>query len=685
MSRSNRRDFLKKAGQGALVAGAGMSLAQGALASTTNAPATATADDRQPWPYPVAYGKENVVEADVLILGGGVAGCHAAINAAKRGAHVVVMEKAAVIRSGCGGGGVDHWHGVLTHPTAKVTPDEMMETIHRLGYKYYFSEYGNGITNYILFNESYDALCDVEKWGVNIRDTKDEFKGAEFRDEETKLLFTYDYDGKHIVRVKGGTDIKLAYHKELVRLGVKIYDRTMATSLLTEDGKQGSRVIGATGLHTRTGEFYIFKAKATIISTSGPDGLWFYSAELRGASTHACPNSCGDATSLAWKAGAELTMMERTPMGSTGGFEYPLYGYGNANNTWYPCNMVDSNGKEIPWVDRDGKLLETFSQRNHAAPGQKIFWSGGRMAREIAGPTLIPDLNERIAKGEYVLPLYADLSGVPPLERRAIWELMVYHESKGRIIVETYQKAGFDPDKDMLQQPVSQGMGPRQWRGGFVGAGVMFDWDMRTSLEGLYVAGEANYAGSDHSCAATTGRYAGRTSTAYAKTAKLLPVNRAQIEAEKARIYAPVTRTEGLGWNELRAGLARVMQDYCTEYKSKETLELGLYWLKSIKEQEAAQVYARNPHELWRTVECMSRIDSGEVIFHSSLNRKASCRALNFTRMDYPKDDPAEWQKLVILKQVDGELKVGEKPLDYHLQAPYAPTYAENYKQHNRL
>ena len=58
------------------------------------------------WPYPVAYGKENEVEADVLILGGGVAGCHAAIHAAKRGAKVVVVDKGAVIRSGSGGAGV---------------------------------------------------------------------------------------------------------------------------------------------------------------------------------------------------------------------------------------------------------------------------------------------------------------------------------------------------------------------------------------------------------------------------------------------------------------------------------------------------------------------------------------------------------------------------------------------------
>ncbi len=45
------------------------------------------------WPYPVDYGKEHHVSADVLILGGGIAGCHAAINAAKKGARVVVVDR----------------------------------------------------------------------------------------------------------------------------------------------------------------------------------------------------------------------------------------------------------------------------------------------------------------------------------------------------------------------------------------------------------------------------------------------------------------------------------------------------------------------------------------------------------------------------------------------------------------
>ena len=74
------------------------------------------------YPYAVAYGKEHEVEADILVLGGGVAGCHAAVAAAKRGANVVVVDKGPVIRSGSGGAGVDHWHGACTNPASTVPP-----------------------------------------------------------------------------------------------------------------------------------------------------------------------------------------------------------------------------------------------------------------------------------------------------------------------------------------------------------------------------------------------------------------------------------------------------------------------------------------------------------------------------------------------------------------------------------
>jgi glycine/D-amino acid oxidase-like deaminating enzyme len=47
------------------------------------------------WPYPICYGQETAHKTDVLVLGGGIAGCHAAINARKAGADVLVLEKGA--------------------------------------------------------------------------------------------------------------------------------------------------------------------------------------------------------------------------------------------------------------------------------------------------------------------------------------------------------------------------------------------------------------------------------------------------------------------------------------------------------------------------------------------------------------------------------------------------------------
>ena len=73
-------------------------------------------EDTIEWPYKVDYEKEHEIETDILILGGGISGCHAAINAARKGAKVAVVDKACMYRSGSGGAGVDHWHAACTNP-----------------------------------------------------------------------------------------------------------------------------------------------------------------------------------------------------------------------------------------------------------------------------------------------------------------------------------------------------------------------------------------------------------------------------------------------------------------------------------------------------------------------------------------------------------------------------------------
>ncbi len=641
------------------------------------------------WPYPVHYGKENLVTSDVLVIGGGVAGCHAAINATKRGAKVVVMDKGPVRRSGFSGAGVDHWHAACTNPCSRITPEELVAAHEEYG-GFNYGELGNGISCYITCKEGYDALLDVEKMGVPVRDWQDEFAGAPFRDEKTKYMFAYDYEGRHIIRLAGGGNIKPAMAKEVKRLGVAVYDFVMATSLLTEGGRQGARVIGATGVNIRTGEFYLFRAKATILSTGAVSRLWAFSTELKGSIKE--PNATGDGTAMAWRAGAETSMMEASAP-SPGGLGYLPHSSGNAHNTWFACKIVDANGKEVPWVDRDGKILKTLAERNRPAPGQKTFVHA-RAPYELREPMLIPDLPERIMKGEYVLPLYADLPGMPDYERRAIYGLMVGNEGCTRYgIYDVFTKAGFNPDIDMPQstvlppdqysfRPWWMGMTVRHMREHGSDGAIIADWDLKSTLDGLYVAGIQTIGGGDHSVAAATGRYAGRKAADYAKTIALADINKKQVEVEKSRVYAPVTRTDGMGWKELKAGLCRIMQDYCGEYKSEVTLKMGLDWLESIKESEASSVFARNPHELGRALECLTHITLGEMVLHASLARKASSRRLNFRRLDYPELDPPDWNKYVTLRLEDGEVRVGELPVRYWLKAPYAPDYTENYKIH---
>jgi succinate dehydrogenase/fumarate reductase flavoprotein subunit len=208
------------------------------------------------WPYPINYDKEQEIETDVLIIGGGIAGCWAAISAARKGVRVTLVEKGDTVRSGAGGPGCDHWCNVPANPHSKVNPDEWAERMTS-------RPYSNGIGNQIQCREDYDTLLEMEQMGGKIRDAKDEYLGAEGRYDDTKFMFSPRYSPNHttevVIRV-WGTTFKPALKRECKRLGVQIYDRVMVTSLLTEGGVQGAKVVGATGFNNRTGEFMVFKS-----------------------------------------------------------------------------------------------------------------------------------------------------------------------------------------------------------------------------------------------------------------------------------------------------------------------------------------------------------------------------------------------------------------------------------------
>jgi succinate dehydrogenase/fumarate reductase flavoprotein subunit len=647
------------------------------------------------WPHPVNYDNVKHFEADVIVLGGGIGGVYAAIAAAKEGAKVIVVDKAPIQRSGSGGVGHDHWLEATTNPASKVTPEEWVDV---------GGTVLSGPMRYICCKTSWDTLKETEDMGVVIRDLEDDFKDAPFRDETSKLLFAYDYENKTSVRVFGGNNLKPTLAKEIDRLEIERVERVMSTSLLTEDGKVGSRVIGATGVHMLTGEMYVFKGKTVIVATGGVYGMWNYRNDILGANSEfPCPNGAGDGHAMAYNAGAGIIMMERAGSKGSSGHVHgqPSYGGASCYNTHYPCNIVDSDGKQIPWQDHNGNILDAVEDRTRPAEGLPFITDFGDnpLTEQY---TLIKDLGEKIRNGEYKLPLYMDLPSMPEYERKAIWGLMIGNEGKSLMpVYDKYNEAGFNPNKHLMQASIMSperygGPGNEPWwtgegsnsdrdSGMFGGAGgFVVNWNLEsTNVDGLYGAGYPIMA---HGCseAATSGRYSGRKAAIAALSRDgHIDINEDQLKRERERIYKPLSNEKAnIGWRELQAGLTRIMKDYLGDYKEVSTIDVGMFWLESLKEQEAKNVYVRNPHELARYLEVESRITVAKMYLESCKKRLEHHGAGYFDKMRSPWV-PAQWGDLQVIFKEGNKTRAEYWPANYELEGEYTDNYRKNFYKFN--
>ena len=607
------------------------------------------------WPYPIRFGQEQVIDTDVLVIGGGIAGCWAAIGAARQGVKVALIEKGDVVRSGSGGPGCDHWCNAPANPLSRVTPDDWARHMAD-------RPYSNGIGIQIQCREDYDTLLEMEQMGGKIRDTEDQYAGAEGRDEKTKFMISPRYGTIHsylpdphmgepgfnppekrnnvVIRVWGNT-FKPILKKECKRLGVQVFDRVMGTSLLNENGAQGARVIGATGLNERTGEFLIFRSKAVILSTAGAGSIWLMSMEHGGYSNMHSRLITGDGTAMAWRAGAALTKMESgNVINIATGLKHKWYtGGGDASYENVP--IVDAKGRRLPypiqgWEDA-GAMLPT--------------------------PEVEGKIREGIMKGEYELPFYGDFPAMPEVERRVTWNLMLGEESTTRVFINSMKQGGFDINRDLLlSYKFIEGQSMQQWREAGYGGGVVVDWNLQTTVEGLYAAGTQMFAPEDHSYAAATGRYAGRKAAAYVKEIGEPKINKDQIEQEKNRVFAPTRRSSGIEWKELHSGISRAMQYYVSEFKTERLFEMGLEELERLETEAVPRLFAHDPHKLMRTIEDLSLMEYAKVIIHASRARKASSIPMNFRRIDFPETDPAEWNKFLTFKLENNKIQAGELP-----------------------
>ncbi len=634
--------------------------------------------ERDRWPYACETDQTETIDSDVLILGGGVAGCMAAIAAAKRGARVVLADKATPVHSGAGGAGCDHWEQAASNPCSRVSPEEMHRAMMDDN-----DGYNNPISHYIECREGWDRLTDIEKMGGKIRDSEGEFKGAAFRDEETGLLFAYDYEARTTIRI-WGTTFKAAMVKEMRRLGVRILEHVTVTGLLTENGENGGTCVGAVGFSGRTGKFYVLRSKASVMAMSRPARLWLFSAAYPGLCEFR-PMSCiGNGHAMGWRVGAEFTMMEKSCTGqfSAAGRSFPPYSAGNNHNTWYPASLIDAEGREVPYADRDGNLLSSVMDRFQPASGQAFFMKGGNIEQAkyaYDGPETLP--YEKLRELGYKLPFYADLSNLPPQERDVIWKMMLAEEGKTRIPVQRfYEEQGFDPSRHVMQ---CYGVG---WKSGEflpqerqmfgLPGGFMNDWRLMSNLPGLFVAGDALFSSNCYGHAACTGSYAGRHAAAWAEERPLLAPDNAQIEAERERVYAPLGRDldSSYTWKELNQAISKAMQSYCGGVKEEKLLETGLEVLGDYERNVLPRTAAANPHELTRLLEVHDILTVGQLVLHSCLERKNDCEKMEFFRSDHAGTEP---QPFIILRHDGERVRVRTEPLDF------AGDVRENYEKYN--
>ncbi len=208
-------------------------------------------------------------EVDVLVIGGGPAGCWAAISAAAQGARVLLADKGFCGTSGATApSGTGLWH-VSPDGDARVTAKAS-----RLAKGGHLAE--NAWMDRVLA-QTWDNVERLKDWGYPFPS-----------DDEGKLRCT-SLQGPEYMRLM---------RKQVKSSGARILDHSPALELLVD--AQGT-VAGATGVNRQTGDTWVVRAGAVVIATGG---CAFLSKAL------GCNVLTGDGQLMAAEVGAALSGME---------------------------------------------------------------------------------------------------------------------------------------------------------------------------------------------------------------------------------------------------------------------------------------------------------------------------------------------------------------------------------------
>ncbi len=502
-----------------------------------------------------------MIDCDVLVIGGGMAGCFAAAKAREQGLDVLLVDKGYVSRSG---------ETPYAGDTAVFDPEWGHDLDQWLTQVSVVGEYvNNRHWNELVFRDSRERFADLRAWGVQFLEKDGEFvrlphpyTNIELPDKDKFPPIVSEV----VHWLPGFPDI---LRKHLIRSGVKLKDRFMVTELL----KQGDRVVGAIGFSIEGAEPELIRAKAVAMCAGG-GGF-----RPIGYPTH---EMTADGHAMGYRAGAVITGREFVAPHTTNP-EQPA---------WPPMYLFFSSGGSaaLPGIYQAPKL---YNADGDLVPARGMAWHGW--------------IDAEYEAHEGRAPLTADLGrrGIHKVSGPGAHGSMLGHATSGIV-----------PINDDCATDVPGLFAAGDSCGtGFIGASysgfgfATMHAAATGARAGLGAAKEAKRLGSPGS---------GNGPEAGALDDRL-------IAEATARLLAPLERKGGFTPRWVTQVLQNTLAPYFVLYiKHGDRLQTALNTVEYLRDQIVPKLYARDDHELRLCHETRNMVTSAEMKLRSSLFRTES-------------------------------------------------------------
>jgi len=519
-----------------------------------------------------------LIETDVLVVGAGAGGLIAALSAKRHGrsgTRVTLIDSWMIGRTG---------HTAFSNAWMIVAlPEDDIDGITRE-----IVAGNDGIADQLLvrdtLEQSYARLKDFEAIGMKFHRADD----GSYARRPTRGL-----DLARVMYPEGGGleycwRLRLALEAE----GVQLIDRIFVTGLLRDSD---NRIVGAAGIHSRTGAFHVIKARATIVCTNA---MTFRSGFVR--------DITGTGTLLAYRAGAALRNAE---------FSYVRPG----TPKFYFEGITFAIQEGAHFVNAKGEAFMREYEPDWADEADVP-----RIARAMA-----------LEKDKGNDPLYLDMSVIPEGMRE------YFIQSKVKWMDYFFRKLGAEARTDMF------GKTPYYALNQMTKMGVRTGPDCRADVPGLLAAGLAqagcanHFAGFHIGLCNGNGWAAGRS--AIEDLDRLPPprLDAAVIQLLHDDTMRPLQPAATAESDRILRDLQAVMFAYDIGIlKSADRLQRALREVEAL-DQQFQELAAPHTHELVRLKETEAMLLAARFILGASLLRTES--RLSHFREDHPQRDDANW------------------------------------------